>query len=168
MTESTDKIFVYDTINDGTHRYFASPLPHEYGFATGLPPEAVMGELTNGPDTITPKSFEQNPQFLQFLAAVLGKHSVDCPGLIAETERQQTGYVYILDQRPPTPDDGVPPEDIIGAVEIERGRMLRFHASPNYRLLTKNGFMQLDDWLHERLVAELVALPNVAIEGGAE
>jgi hypothetical protein len=46
--------------------------------------------------------------------------------------------------------------------------MLRFHASPNYRLLTKNGFMQLDDWLHERLVAELVALPNVAIEGGAE
>ena len=36
--------------------------------------------------------------------------------------------------------------------------MPRFHGSPNYRILTTDGFMQLDPWLKDRLVEELVAI----------
>src|SRR6185295_5805288 len=106
----------------------------------------IMGEFTCGPETLTPDAFQQNPQFIRFMAVAIGKHCAGCPGLIAETQRQQNGFVYILDKRTPTPDDGVPPEDIVGGVEIQDGQMIRFHGSPNYRILTANGFMQLDGW----------------------
>jgi hypothetical protein len=155
---SPDGYYIYDTVIDGRHRYFASPLPHDTGFTDGLPSEAIMGEFTQGPDSLTPETFQQNNPFIQFLASVIGKHANACPGLIAETERQQNGFVYILDKRTPTPDDAVPPEDILGGVEIHNGQMLRFHGSPNYRILTNQGFMQLDDWLKDRLIEELVAL----------
>ena len=76
MSETTTRIFFYDTVDDGAHRYVVSPLPHRYGCVAGLPPEAVMGDLTNGPNHITPKSFQRDPQFLQFLGTALGKHAM--------------------------------------------------------------------------------------------
>ncbi len=154
----TDGYYIYDTVVEGRHRYFASLLPHDRGFTTGLPSEAIIGEFTSGPETLTPNAFQQNPEFITFMAYAIGKHASTCPGLIAETRRQQNGFVYILDNRTPTPDDAVPPEDIIGGVEIANGKMLRFHGSPNYQLLTDNGFMQLDPWLKNRLIEELVAI----------
>ena len=165
MTD-TDGYYIYDTVVDGSHRYFATLLSHETGFAAGLPPEAIIGEFTRGPETLTPDSFQQNQQFIQFMAYAIGKHAASCPGLIAEAQRQQNGFVYILDNRTPNPDDGVPPEDIIGGVEIENGQMIRFHGSPNYRILTQDGFMQLDPWLKDRLVDELVAIATG--NGGTE
>ncbi len=166
VTKFPDKIFIYDVTNeDGAQAYYASPLPYEHALANGVPPEAVMGELTNGPDKFNPESFEQNPSFLEFLAGVICKHSVNDPDLLlAETERQQDGYVYLFGKRSPTLDDRVPPEEIMGGVEIKHGLMHRFHASPNYRLLTQDGFLHLDDWLYQRLIAELVALSNAANE----
>lgn len=157
MNESVG-YYIYDTVIDGHHRYFATLLPHDTGFMSGLPSEAIMGELTAGPDSLTPDAFQQNPQFLRFMAYVIGKHASSCPGLIAETHRQQNGFVFILDNRTPTPHDAVPAEDIIGGVEIEKGRMLRFHGSPNYRVLTDRGFMQLDPWLRDRLGEELISI----------
>ena len=165
MTDA-DGYYIYDTVVDGSHRYFASLLPHDTGFSAGLPSEAIVGEFTRGPETLTPEAFQQNPQFIKFMAYAIGRHAQSCPGLIAEAQRQQNGFVYILDKRTPTPDDGVPPEDIIGGVEIENGEMLRFHGSPNYRILTADGFMQLDSWLKDRLVEELVAV--AAGDGNAD
>jgi len=159
MTNS-DGYYIYATVVEGSHRYFATLLPHDAGFTAGLSSEAIIGEFTSGPETQTPEAFLQNPKFIEFMAYVIGKHSSTCPELIAETQRQQNGFVYILDKRTPTPDDRVPPEDIIGCVEIENGQMLRFHGSPNYRILTDDGFMQLDPWLKSRLMDELVAMPS--------
>ena len=164
MTEA-DGYYIYDTVVEGSHRYFASLLPHDTGFTAGLPSEAIIGEFTSGPETLTPDAFQQNIEFVKFMAYVIGKHASACPGLIAETRRQQNGFVYILDNRTPTPDDAVPPEDIIGGVEIANGKMLCYHGSPTYRILTDDGFMQLDPWLKDRLIEELVA---IATGGGNE
>ena len=120
MTNS-DGYCIYETVVDGRHRYFASLLPHDTGFDPGLPSEAIVGEFTHGPETLTPEAFQQNSQFIQFMAHAISKHAPLCPGLIAESQRQQNGFVYILDKRTPTPDEGVPPEGIIGGVEIENG-----------------------------------------------
>ncbi|QDT44722.1 hypothetical protein Pan241w_48380 [Gimesia alba] len=162
MNQSDSKVYIYNTVDGEMHHYYVSPLSHDLGFTTGLPSEAIMGELTNGPENITPEFFQQNTQFLEFLAGVIGKHAIHCPGLIAETERQQNGYVFILDRRTPTPEDGVPPEDIIGYVEIKNGQMLQFHSSPNYRIFTKDGFMKLERWMHERLLEELKIVAGVS------
>lgn len=77
VSESPDNVFVYDTVQDDGHRYYVSPIPQKFGFAAGLPAEAIMGELTNGPQSITPENFKQNPLFVRFLAIVIGKHAAD-------------------------------------------------------------------------------------------
>ena len=113
MTQFDSEIFVYEISaeDDGERHYYVSPLSHERGFKVGLRPEAIMGELTDGPENSTPDHFKQNAVFIQFLAWVSGKHASKCPGLIAETKRQQNGFVYIIiDKRTPTPGDAVPPE----------------------------------------------------------
>lgn len=80
----------------------------------------------------------------------------------------RTDMCNILDRRTPTPDDAVPPEDIIGAVEIQNGQMLRFHGSPNYRILTDQGLMQLDNWLKDSLIEELITIVNSKSESSSE
>ena len=157
-----DDIFLYDVTGDhsGEHHYYVSPLPNEYGFSHGLRTEAIMGELTDGPQNITPDHFKQNAVFVSFLGSIIAKHASQCPGLVAEIKRQQNGVVCILDRRTPAPDDAVPPEDIIGGVEIQNSQILQFHGSPHYQVFTKDGFMQLDGWLRERLVEELIALSD--------
>ena len=150
--------FIYDTVVDGRQRYYVSPLTNEVTFEFGLPSEAIMGELVDGPDQISAEHFEQNPLLVKFLAGVIATHGKNCPGLVAETERQQNGFVYILDERYSSPDGSVPPEDIVGGMEISNGTMLRFHSSPKYRILTKNGFMKIDSWLIKKLTEELIIL----------
>ena len=151
---------VYDIVVDGAHRYFASYLPHDIGFTAGLSPQAIIGEFTHGPDELTPEAFQQNSHFMQFMADVIGKHASDCPGLIEVIEREQNGFVYILDERTQTPGEDVPPEDIIGGLEIENGEVLEFHGSQDYRILTEDGFMKLNGWLQERLIEELIAIAD--------
>jgi hypothetical protein len=160
----TDDYFIYATDMDGTVRYLATMLPHDTVFATGLPSEAILGEFTNGPEDLSPIAFQQNQLFIKFLSYVIGKHAKECPGLLAETRRQKDGFVYILDNRTPTPDGTVPPEDIIGAMEIANGQMIRYHGSLNYRLLTTDGFMQLEAWLKDRLIEELFIIANRTFE----
>lgn len=158
MAELQADIFIYEVEHDGECHYYVSPLPYEHGFGSGLRPEAIMGELTNGPEEVTLDHFNHSPAFLQFLARVIGKRMSEWPGLIAEVQRQQNGFVYLIDKRTLTPNDAVPPEDIIGGIEIRAGQMLRFHSNPSYRMFTENGFMHLDDWMRERLLEEIVTL----------
>jgi hypothetical protein len=68
-----------------------------------------------------------------------------------------SGFVAIVDQRTPTPDAEVPPEDIIGAFEVHNGMIVPelYRASPNHRLLTGDGFFQLDPLLAKCLLREL-------------
>jgi len=77
---------------------------------------------------------------------------------MAEAHRLHNGFVSILDLRTPTPNDAVPPEDIIGAVEVHEGQLGHFHGSPNYRIFAQNGLMTLDPWLHAKLMEELMAV----------
>lgn len=161
-SDTARPVFVYEVASGPAResRYFVSPLPNEHVFQHGLPDVAIMGELSEGPEQMVPEKFKQNSAFVRFLGWVITKHSASCPGLLAEAKRQQNGYVYILDLRTPTPDDAVPPEDIIGGVEVKDGELVRFHVSPNYRLFTKDGFMRLDAWIHDRLLEELMSLPS--------
>ncbi|MBI1374786.1 MAG: hypothetical protein GC159_18860 [Phycisphaera sp.] len=156
MSQIANKVYIYQTRkDDGTMVNYLSPLKPDEAFSEGLPAQAVMGEVPATDSELDAGAFKQNKIFLAFLNGVIANHATQCPGLQAEIERQQDGYVYIIDRRTPTPGGEVPPEDIIGAVKIEKGQLLSYHGSPNYRTFTGAGFMQLDPWLHERLMEEL-------------
>lgn len=149
---------VYEIDVEGETRRYLSPLPHVIGFQFGLTTEAIIGELANDADEISVDSFKPNPVFKNFLQWVIGKHAISLPAFVAEAKRQCDGYVYVLDQRTPTPDGAVPPEDIIGGFEVKNGELIRFIGSPNYVVYGRNGLMSLERSIHGKLIDELTEL----------
>lgn len=131
-------------------------------FSKGLIPEAILGVLTHalGPEEpITPDIVAANSVFTKFLAFVIARHGPEQPGLVAEARRIGEGHVVLVDQRTPTPQGPVPPEDILGVFRVQDGTVVpgSYMASPKHRLLTSNGFFQLDSKLMDCLQRELVA-----------
>ena len=156
-SESWGYVYVVDDRDNARQRYYLSPLPHSSVFAVGLPPEAIVGELSD-PKSISQETFKPNPMFIKFLAQVLEKHANGCTELVAEAERTRNGWVYVIDKRTPTPDGAVPPEDIMGGYEVNEGRLQRFLASPNHKLVSSHGLFRLGPYFEARLIEELDAL----------
>ena len=79
------------------------------------------------------------------------------PGCQAEAKRLGEGWVYVIDQRTPTPEGPVPPEDILGAIQVESGKIVpdSYRASHKHMILSPNGFFQLDNGLAECLLREM-------------
>ena len=132
-------------------------------FSRGLISEAILGVLNRalGPEeAITPDVVTTNSVFTKFLAFVIARHGPEQPGLVAEARRIGNGHAVLVDQRTPTPQGPVPPEDILGVFSVKDGIVVpgSYMASPNHRLLTSNGFFQLDSKLMDCLQSELAAL----------
>lgn len=142
-------------------------LSHEQAFQHGLPAEAIIGVLTRPlepGEAITPSVFARNRVFVEFLHSVIARRGPATAGMIAEAKRQGEGWVYIIDQRTPTPQGGVPPEDILGAFKIENGQVVpdSYSASPKHQILSANGFFRLGHELQPCLLDELAALTGRA------
>jgi hypothetical protein len=141
---------------------YVTLLPPEVAFAQGLAAEAIVGTLSRplaAGEHITPELFVRNRAFVDFLHAVIARHGAEQPGCWAEAKRLGTGWVYIIDRRTPTPDGPVPPEDILGAFEVQDGEVVRgsYRASPRHQILSRHGFFRLDDGLQRCLLEELAA-----------
>jgi hypothetical protein len=94
-------------------------------------------------------------RFLEFLHDVIARHAANCPGLIAGAQYQKEGFVHIIDARTETPKGEVPPEDIIGAVEIQNGSVSAYQGNPNYQVFTASGLLKLDPWFRSKLLEEI-------------
>ena len=140
--------------------YFSMLSPEALKVKHGLRTEAILGRAKDKSQPVDAANFEPNPAFLQFLHWVMAKHAAGCPGLVAAAKRQGVGHVYIFDGRAPA-SGAVPPEDVIGAVEVRGGAIVRYRSATDYRILTQHGFPRLDDYFRPKLLAELLALPAV-------
>jgi hypothetical protein len=80
--------------------------------------------------------------------------------LIAEARRQRDGWVFVVDQRTREPQGAVPPEDIVGAFEVQDGSVVvgSYTPSPKHMILTANGFVSLGSELQPCLLEELQAI----------
>lgn len=154
------RIYVIDVAAPDGPKNYVTLTPPAAVFSEGLIREAILGVLKPewAPhEPITPDVFVPNPAFAEVLAEVIALHGPKQPRLRDEARRTGTGYVVLVDQRTPTPEGPVPPEDILGVFRVEDGNIGPYRASPNHRLLTSNGFFQLDDALTEILLQELAA-----------
>jgi hypothetical protein len=154
---------VYQTNTPEGARDVVSCLPPEQVLPHGLAPKAIIGLLKRPlepGETITPPLFTRNRVFVDFLHELLARRAPQSPDCMAEAQRQGNGWVYLIDQRTPTPAGRVPPEDIIGAFEIRNGAVVAgsYTRSPEHRLLSANGFFQLGDELTAYLMEELADL----------
>jgi hypothetical protein len=130
------------------------------GDQVGSPPEAVVGSWAKS-DERTAERFRLNPAFVEFMHDVIETVAPDDAGFKGAAREQGEGWVAIIDLRTPEgPQGNVPPEDIIGAFKIKRGKILRdsYWRNDRHRLYTRNGVVQLPPTLRDALVEALRSL----------
>jgi hypothetical protein len=105
-------------------------------------------------------TFTCRPASDDFMHGVIARRGPHLAGLIAEARRQGQGWVVVVDQRTPTPQGAVPPEDIVGVFEVRDGKIVpdSYRASPKHLILLRNGFVQLGAELEPCMLEELIAL----------
>jgi hypothetical protein len=160
MTDSSICVIKVDT-PEGAKDYVALTSART-AFSFGLIPEAILGELKrplSSEEPITPDNFMANSVFRSFLADVIGRNGPQDPDMQAEAARLGQGYIAVIDQRAPTPQGPVSPEDIMGIFGVHGGKVVpgSYQASPNHRLLTGDGFFRLGRFLDARLQQEVAA-----------
>lgn len=131
-------------------------LSQERIFEKGLPSKAIIGLLPHSETRLDPATFKPNPEFVAFLHEVIKTYAPLDPDLQAEARKQGQGWLYIIDGRTPTPQDNVPPEDIIGAFQLQAGKIMAgsYQGNQNHRLVTTFGLLRLDPFLQDKLLAE--------------
>lgn len=153
--------------SDGKMRQLLTPLPEAIVFESGLPQEAIVGEVRpsrwtwfrSKSDRVDPDRFVHNPLFLRFLHQVLAKHVPTNPGLREAARRQGDGCCYVVDGRSPGFARGdVAPEDIVAEIPVQGGRVQEYRASTSYRPVSKHGLMRLEPYFESRLAEELTKL----------
>ena len=142
---------------------YVSLLPVDHVTKHGLDPRAIVGEVvgdTGSGGSLTPEHFVGNHAFHEFLHEVVARHAPTMPGFAEDARQQRDGWIYVIDQRTPTPGGRVPPEDVIGGFEVRDGHVVAhsYLPIPSHQLMTERGFFNLGDELQARLVFELEQL----------
>lgn len=140
-----------------------SLLPRDVVFEHGLPSRAIIGVFTGEQNQLDLEHFEENPEFLEVLHAVVARFGPHSRDLKRAARSQRTGSVFMIDQRTPTPGGDVPPEDLIGAWSVDAGRLGEYMPNPRYRAFGVNGSLRLPPDLERHLIGELT---RHAVEGG--
>jgi hypothetical protein len=149
-------------------RNILSPLgPQDVNEAGGLCDEAIIGEVIVPEKGLNPENFIPNPAFIRFLHKVLAIHAPKCPGLIEAAKEGGTGTLLVLDKRSTKPPTEREPKDILGWVEIQDGRLVRYTINPRHQIVTDHGFTVMDPWYQERLIEELKRLTYRPAGGAA-
>jgi hypothetical protein len=151
---------LYDVETEDGPLSLVAVLPPETAMERGLPSPAVVGTVPQGTAEITLENFTPNPEFATFLGFVVSRHGAADPALQRQAAAEGDGWIYMVDLRAGEEAEEVETEDILGAFRVEEGRLVEgsFRGNPGYRPLTGRGLLQLDEWLRERLVEELIAL----------
>ena len=158
-----DYFSVYQHDQNGELQDVVSLLPPDHVMAYGLGPESVVGVLAKSigaGGAVEPSNFARNSVFVRFLHELIARRAPSLPTLQQAAKRQVSGAVYVIDRRTRTPDGSVPPEDIIGAFTVNEGRIVADSYQPNrhHRILSENGFFELEASLMTLLREDLAAL----------
>ena len=130
--------------------------PDEVQSLGGLPVEGIAGYFED--ESMSVEAFRQNSAFVDFMHEVIRTAGPNDSELRLAAQEQGDGWVYIIDLRTPEgPSGHVPPEDIIGAFEVQNGRIVAdsYQASSKHRVYTRDGIVCLPPSLRRALVKRL-------------
>jgi hypothetical protein len=139
-----------------TTRVLSLLTPEEVDALGGLPSEALAGVFDS--DELTVGGFRPNPKFVSFLHEVLATRGPLEAGLQKSAQTQQEGWLYVIDLRTPDgPQGRVPPEDIVGAFEVQNGGIVEGSYQPmeTHQIYTGDGLVVLPEGLRRAFVDEL-------------
>jgi hypothetical protein len=154
---------LYDVETEDGWVCMIATLPPDVAMEHGLPSPAVAGSVPKGSGEITLENFTPNPEFSDFLHYVIGKYGADDPALRDQAKEQGDGWIYMIDLRVGEDEEAVSTvasEDILGAFRVEGGSVVpgSYRGNPNHLVLSERGLVQVDGWVQERLVEELLQL----------
>lgn len=156
--EKRTDILMYTVNREGRECTVLSLMPLVEGFERGIPSEAILGELSTEPTEDGVEGFTPNIAFVKFMHESIATHVRSCPSLIERAKRLENGQLPLLDGRLPPEQKKVNAEDVIGLLEVEQRRIVRYIACMQHKIVSDLGVMKLDDWLYERLVSDLLKL----------
>lgn len=138
-------------------------LPPEQVKGIKLASQCILGSLKNNgfeDDDINLGNFYPNPTFINFLHGVIAKYGTQVSSLSAQAQKQEKGWVYIIDARCPDPQGRVLPEDIIGAFEVVNGKITSdsYKKNDKHLIFSEKGFFKLQSTLNKYLIQESLKL----------
>ncbi|MGX7671252.1 hypothetical protein [Plantactinospora sp. DSM 117369] len=161
MASHDRQVFRYRLDFGGGEREVLSLLEADWVVRHGLNPEAVMAVAREGADShrLLVADVRENGAFLRLLSRVIFENIGRCDGVRRQAAVQGTGHVYLLDGRIGDPSGRVPPDDIIGEVEVRDGQPVAgsYRHNPRHRLLTAAGWFGLPEVIEAALQHRLRA-----------
>lgn len=110
-------------------------------------------------DLSRPSAFRINPGFIEALNDVCLRHAHDDPVLQAMAATQDSGHLHVADEKNPPPYGRIPyPEDIIGTLRIEHGKLVPGSFVPMreaYRPVSGEGVVKLSAHLESKMLGLL-------------
>lgn len=106
--------------------------------------KAILGYLAEGKQEVIHKNIVYNPAFLDLFHKVVVLTALRSQDIAAGAAQQETGFIYIVDQRMLT-EGKDKPEDIVGSFEVLNGTIhpLSYQPNPSYQLISENGLFKI-------------------------
>jgi len=114
---------------------------------------------------INVKTFRQNKAFVPLLQKLVRPVAHLDDSTQSSAVQAGDGYVHMVDQRAPLTQNRTPaPEDIIVSMQAKAGKLQAgtAEASPVYRVVTRDGPIQLAKQIHEHVVHEIEKLESAS------
>ncbi|NQY66042.1 MAG: hypothetical protein HRT38_20660 [Alteromonadaceae bacterium] len=132
---------------DGAKVFYYTFMPNDLVNQYGLPSPLIVGVIDNPYDVnrtvndVINDSFKPNSEFKKMLHSFCTDQLPKQTTLQDEAKEQEEGWIYIIDQRTLDPLGNVPPDDIVGALEVKGGVILGYQENGNYKIHSKKGFI---------------------------
>ncbi|GJN88960.1 hypothetical protein Rhopal_001931-T1 [Rhodotorula paludigena] len=113
-------------------------------------------EADAGLPPITPRTLDENPDFLRLVHEIVQANIADDLWLQTQAKAlSDDTHLHIGDERAPADANRVPaPQDILASVLVQQGKVVPESYEPNrvaYRLVTEDGLMRLPHGLGEKV-----------------
>lgn len=110
-------------------------------------------------DLSSPAKVKLNPSFMAALNEICTAYGHLDPVMQAMAAAQDSGHLHIADEKNPPPYGRIPyPEDIIGTIRIEHGKLVKGTFTPMkeaYRPVSGEGVVKLSEYLEGKMLAML-------------
>jgi hypothetical protein len=106
--------------------------------------KAILGYLAEGQQEVLHANIVYNPAFLDLFHKVIVLTALRSQDIAAGASQQETGFIYIVDQRRPS-EGKDKPEDIVGSFEVLNGTIhpLSYQPNPNYQPISESGIFKI-------------------------
>jgi len=120
---------------------------------SGLPPEAIVGQLLDGTKEITSANFARNRVFVDYMHSFIAAEGPADGELRGAARRVRNGELRVLDRR--AKGDEPAEEDVVGTFQIVDGTLTTYTRNPKHRILGDRGLFRLPQSLEKKLVEAL-------------